>query len=93
MLDDVHVEFLIQNKVKMTAAQTFIQTFRLFADDEEVEEADEEQLLFQDVTDVSCGKSMCHTLKLVAISDTEVISASDAFKRISRATFGKCQPL
>lgn len=116
MLEDVHRDFNIKDKVTVTTTDNgsnFVKAFSVFAEvqrtiqdrEEEDEEEEEGHTVFINVTDIfnetendyslpPHQRCACHTLNLVATRDIEsALTQSEAFKKVSRSTIGKCQGL
>lgn len=117
MLENVHRDFNIKDKVTVTTTDNgsnFVKAFSVFAEvqrtipdreEDDEEEEEEEHAVLIDITDIlndtEEGYSLpphqrcaCHTLNLVATRDIEsALTQSEAFKKISRSTTGKCQAL
>ncbi|XDV31582.1 hypothetical protein PO909_002569 [Leuciscus waleckii] len=116
ILQDVHRDFNIKDKVTVTTTDNgsnFVKAFNVFAEvqrtiqdrEEEDEEEEEGHTVFINVTDIFYKteedyslplhqRCACHTLNLVATRDIEgALTQSEAFKKVSRSTIGKCQGL
>ncbi|KAI2645943.1 hypothetical protein H4Q32_025296 [Labeo rohita] len=101
MLEDVHRDFNIKDKVTVTTTDNVQRTIQ----DREEEDEEEEDTVFINVTDIlneteedyslpSHQRCACHTLNLVATRDIQsALAQSEAFKKVSRSTIGKCQAL
>lgn len=117
MLENVHRDFNIKDKVTVTTTDNgsnFVKAFSVFAEvqrtipdreEDDEEEEEEEHTVLIDITDILNDteeayslpphqQCACHTLNLVATRDIEsALTLSEAFKKISRSTTGKCQAL
>ena len=108
-LEDIHTEFEIRLKVVMTTTDNgsnFVKAFSISSASEEQEDSQDAECSFEDVfeglSQASKGfeyqvpphhRCSAHTLNLISTAYAEKAEADPCYKRLSRATFGKCQAL